>query len=88
MAEQMVAQSPDRKAALWGLDQEFVGGAPLHAELLQAHARTAVEPTLIGAGRNFARLRGTSRSKREPEGRRGQRQSQRRRSHLQISHAQ
>ena len=33
MAEQMVAQSPDRKAALWGLDQEFIGGAPVPPDI-------------------------------------------------------
>ncbi|HEV2865141.1 MAG TPA: hypothetical protein VGX37_01375 [Allosphingosinicella sp.] len=41
MAEQIVASSPDREHALWGLDQEFVGSAPIAAELLGRWATTA-----------------------------------------------
>ena len=48
LAEQIVALSPDRKEAMWGLDQEFVGSAPVHAALLSERAgsprqRRAVE---------------------------------------------
>ena len=54
MAEQMVAMSPDRTAALWGLDQEFVGGAPVHADLLQERARTAAQREVVTAFRTAA----------------------------------
>ena len=63
LAEQIVAASPDRENALWGLDQEFVGSAPVSVQLLRRWStteaqRTAVEtfaakasanPQLIGA---------------------------------------
>jgi hypothetical protein len=54
MAEQMVALSPDRAAALWGLDQEFVGAGPLHADLLQSLARTAEQKAAVARFRESA----------------------------------
>ena len=51
MAEQMVARSPDRAAALWGLDQEFIGGGPLHADLLEAYARTPEQKAAVASFR-------------------------------------
>jgi hypothetical protein len=49
LAEQMVARSPDRSAALWGLDQEFIGGGPIHAELLRGYAQTAAQKAAVEA---------------------------------------
>ncbi|QIL02646.1 hypothetical protein G7078_07510 [Sphingomonas sinipercae] len=43
MAEAMVRSSPDRRQALFGLDQEFVGGGPILVENLHRLARTAAE---------------------------------------------
>jgi len=54
MAEQMVALSPDRTEALWGLDQEFVGAAPVLAELLERRARTVAQKAAIAEWRAAA----------------------------------
>jgi len=43
MAEAMVRSSPDRRQALFGLDQEFVGSGPILVENLHRLARTAAE---------------------------------------------
>ena len=40
LAERIVAASPDREHALWGVDQEFVGSGPIAAELLRGWAAT------------------------------------------------
>ena len=58
MAEQMVATSPDRTAALWGLDQEFVGAGPLHADLFEAEARTPAQKAAVAAFRKAAEADG------------------------------
>jgi len=52
LAEQMVALSPDPIAALWGLDQEFVGGGPVHADLLEGYAHTPGEKAAAAAFRD------------------------------------
>lgn len=49
LAEQMVANSPDRTHAIWGLDQEFVGAGPIQAQLLNEYARTASERSAAAA---------------------------------------
>ena len=49
MAEQMVALSPDRSSALWGLDQEFVGSGPIAVDLLRRHARSSAQKVAVDA---------------------------------------
>lgn len=43
LAEQIVAASPDRANALWGLDQEFAAAGPIIAELLRRWAANPAE---------------------------------------------
>jgi hypothetical protein len=43
LAERIVAASPDREHALWGVDQEFIGSGPIALELLQRHASTPAQ---------------------------------------------
>ena len=43
LAEQIVAASPDKTDALWGLDQEFVGAGPIVIELLRGWASSPEE---------------------------------------------
>lgn len=43
MAEEIVARSPDRQQALWGIDQEFVGAMPILARLLGERAANSRE---------------------------------------------
>jgi hypothetical protein len=47
LAEQMVSLSPDRVRSLWGLDQEFVGSAPITAELLARRAQTPAQQDAV-----------------------------------------
>lgn len=47
LVEQMIALSPEPAPVLWGLDQEFVGSAPLHVARLRAVARTADQKRLL-----------------------------------------
>lgn len=54
MAEQMVRLSPDRRHPLWGLDQEFIGGGPLHADLLEAYAKSAEQKSAVAVFRSAA----------------------------------
>lgn len=49
---QMVARSPDRLRAIWGLDQEFVGSGPILVDLLRPRATNAVQRTVVA---NFAK---------------------------------
>jgi hypothetical protein len=63
LAEQIVGSSPDRKDAIWGLDQEFIASGPLVGELLRQWSNSpkqraaaqkfsqmvAANPMLIGA---------------------------------------
>lgn len=47
MAEAMVRTSPDAKQALFGLDQEFVGAAPILIRVLENAARTPAQRTAL-----------------------------------------
>ena len=47
MAEAMVYASPDKTRALFGLDQEFIGSAPVLAELLEGAAQTAAQKQAV-----------------------------------------
>ena len=49
LAEQIVAASPDRQDALWGLDQEFVASGPIAAELLHRLSTTPAEHAAAAA---------------------------------------
>ncbi len=49
LAEQIVAASPDKQDALWGLDQEFVGATPIAVELLRGWARTPAQHAAVDA---------------------------------------
>jgi hypothetical protein len=49
LTEQIVARSPDKQKALWGLDQEFVGAAPIVVDLLRKRARSAGQHQAIDA---------------------------------------
>lgn len=51
LAEQIVARSPDKSNALWGLDQEFIGAGPIVVELLGRHARSDAQRAAL---REFA----------------------------------
>ena len=54
LAQQMVDLSPDREEALWGLDQEFVGGGPVHSDLLERYARTPGQKAAASTFREHA----------------------------------
>ncbi len=43
LVERIVAASPDREHALWGVDQEFVGSGPIALELLRGWASSPAE---------------------------------------------
>ncbi len=49
LAEQIVAASPDRANALWGLDQEFAAAGPIIAELLRRWATNPAERSAADA---------------------------------------
>lgn len=49
LAEQMVALSPHRSGALWGLDQEFVGAFAVLLPQLEALSRTEVQRDAVAA---------------------------------------
>ena len=49
LAEQIVANSPDREHALWGTDQEFVGAGPIITELMADMAATEGERAAAAA---------------------------------------
>lgn len=51
LTENIVARSPDREHALWGLDQEFVGAAPIVAAYLGERAITAQQRAAVAAFR-------------------------------------
>jgi hypothetical protein len=47
LTEQIVASSPDRENALWGLDQEFVGAAPIAIQYLRKRTRTPAQRAAV-----------------------------------------
>jgi hypothetical protein len=47
LAEQYVALSPDRRRALWGLDQEYLGAAPVVLERLRQRAKRPDQRLLV-----------------------------------------
>ena len=47
LTEQIVESSPDKENALWGLDQEFVGAAPIAIHYLRSRARTPAQRTAV-----------------------------------------
>lgn len=52
LAEQVVALSPARSGAIWGLDQEFLGGLPLLLPTLEARTGTPAQHTALAALRD------------------------------------
>ena len=49
LAEQIVALSPDKQNALWGVDQEFVGAGPIAVEMLGRRARSEAQRAALQA---------------------------------------
>ncbi len=49
LVEQIVRASPDRRQALWGLDQEFIGSGPIVADRLRALASDASQRAAVAA---------------------------------------